>query len=98
MNVITEYTIKADQVDTQKAALVLFAEQLKKLNNPSIKFTAYHLHDGVSFKHVTYLKDDATAELLMSQSFYLELGAGTLARSEVAPTFSPMDMVATFKV
>ncbi|ARN73365.1 hypothetical protein [Oceanicoccus sagamiensis] len=98
MNVVTEYKIKADQVGAQKAALIEFAAQLKQLNNPDIKFTAYHLHDGVSFKHVTYLKDDATAGLLMSQEFYKTLGEGTSERCEAEPNFSPMDMVATFKV
>ncbi len=98
MNVVTEYQIKADQVEAHKAALIEFAAELKKLNNPDIKFTAYHLHDGVSFKHVTYLKDDATAGLLMSQDFYKTLGEGTSQRCEVEPTFLPMDMVATFKL
>ena len=98
MNVVTEYRVKPDQVEAQKQALVEFADHLKAMNNPDIKFTAYHLHDGVSFKHVTYLKDEATAGLLMSQDFYQALGEGTSARCESEPTFAPMDMVATFTI
>lgn len=98
MNVLTEYRIKPAQVDEQLQAIQTFAAALKAYNNPDIKFTAYQLQDKVSFRHVTYIKDAAVAEQLMAQAFYRELGEGTVQRCEQQPTFTPMDMVATFKI
>ena len=98
MNVMTQYQIKTERIDEHLAAIAEFVEQLKQLNNADIKFTAYQLPDEVSFRHITYLKDNDTAEALMSQDFYKALGDGTLERCEQQPEFTPMDMVATFKI
>ena len=95
---MTQYQVKTEQVDRQLQAIAEFVEQLKLLNNPDIKFTAYQLKDKVSFKHVIYLKDEDTAALLMAEDFYKTLGDGTLERCEQQPEFIPMDMVATFKI
>lgn len=98
MNVLTQYKIKAELVDQQLTAINEFVEALKVFNNPDIKFTAYQLTDKVSFRHVIYIKDTETAKELMSQPFYAALGDGTTERCEEEPTFSPMEMVATFKI
>ena len=67
MNVLTEYTIKAECIEDHIAALKKFEEAVKAMKNSDFKFTAYQLQDKVSFRHVTYIKDDETAKLFMSQ-------------------------------
>ena len=98
MNVLTEYRVRPDQVSAQLAAIREYVDALQQLGNPGIKFTAYQLPDEVSFRHVIFLKDEETAAALMAEPFYKALGDGTLARCEQPPSFTPMTMVATFKV
>jgi len=98
MNVLTQYKIKSELVDDQLKAINEFVDGLKQFNNPDVKFTAYQLEDKVSFRHVIFIKDEETAKALMSQPFYAALGDGTTGRCDEQPSFSPMEMVATFKI
>ncbi|MGK0500348.1 MAG: hypothetical protein ACJAYG_001997 [Oceanicoccus sp.] len=98
MNVMTRYSTGRNKVAAQVAALQEFEQALKDFNNRDIKFTAYQLQENINFCHITYIKDQATAELLMKQDFYKKLGDDTLSHCQQAPSFSLMDMVATFKL
>lgn len=65
-----QYTVKESYVETNKANIQRVMADLKEINNPDIKYSAFQLDDGNSFVHfVIRANDDAQKTLSNLASF-----------------------------
>ena len=78
MNAVkVQYTVKEEYVETNKANIQRVMADLKEINNPGIKYSAFLLDDGKSFVHFVMRADDeaqkSLSELPSFQEFQRQL-------------------------
>ena len=65
MNAVkVQYTVKEEYVETNKANIQRVMTDLKEINNPGIKYSAFLLDDGKSFVHFVMRVDDQAQKTL----------------------------------
>lgn len=65
MNAVkVQYTVKKEYVETNKANIQRVMTDLKDINNPNIKYSAFLLDDGKSFVHFIMRLDDQAQKTL----------------------------------
>ena len=71
MNAVkVQYTVKEEYVETNKANIQRVMADLKEINDPDIKYSAFLLDDGKSFVHfVMRVNDEAQKTLSELPSF-----------------------------
>ncbi len=95
MNAVkVQYTVKAEYVDTNKANIQRVMADLKEIDNPDIKYSAFLLDDGKSFVHLVMRVDDAAQQILSElpsfQEFQRQLKESDI---EVAPQAENLTLV-----
>jgi len=78
MNAVkVQYTVKAGYVETNKANIQQVMADLREINNPDIKYSAFLLDDGKSFVHFVMRANDEAqktiSELPSFQEFQRQL-------------------------
>ncbi len=61
-----QYTVKESYVETNKANIQQVMADLKALNNPDIKYSAFLLEDGKTFMHFV-MRANKEAQKVMSE-------------------------------
>ena len=71
MNAVkVQYTVKADYVETNKQNIAKVMEDLRNINSPDIKYSAFLQDDGKTFVHfVMRASEEAAAVLSNLDSF-----------------------------
>lgn len=91
-----QYTVKKDYVATNQNNIQQVMSDLRKLNNPSIKYSSFLLEDGKTFMHFAIYPDEATSQIVPSlpsfQKFRSELKA---SQPEVPPKAENLSLVAS---
>lgn len=95
MNTVkVQYTVKELYVETNKANIQRVMADLKEINNPDIKYSAFLLDDGKSFIHFVMRVDDQAqktlSELPSFQEFQRQLKE---SGPEVAPNAENLSLV-----
>jgi hypothetical protein len=95
MNAVkVQYTVKKEYVETNKANIRQVMSDLKAINDPNIKYSAFLLDDGKSFVHfVMRIDKDAQktlSELPSFQDFQQQLRA---SEPEVPPQAEDLTLV-----
>lgn len=78
MNAVkVQYTVKEEYVETNKANIRRVMADLREIDNPGIKYSAFVLDDGKSFVHFVMRADDEAqrtfSELPSFQEFQRQL-------------------------
>ena len=89
-----QYTVQASYAETNQKNIQKVMDDLKTLNNPGIRYSAFMLEDGKSFVHFAMYPDEATAaivgDLESFQSFRQQLKA---SQPEVPPNAEDLTLV-----
>ena len=65
MNAVkVQYTVKADYVETNKNNIARVMSELRKINSPDIKYSAFLLDDGKTFVHFVMRANDEAGQVL----------------------------------
>ena len=56
-----QYTVKEDYAETNQKNIQKVMADLRELNNPGIRYSAFMLDDGISFVHFAMYPDEETA-------------------------------------
>lgn len=59
-----QYTVQADYAETNQKNIQKVMTDLKSLNNPGIRYSAFMLDDGKSFVHFAMYPDEETAAIV----------------------------------
>lgn len=91
-----QYTTRQEYATTNQANIKQIVAELKKLNHPGIKYSAYLLADGKTFMHFDQFENEEAHEALTSlesfKKFSTELWASNL---EVEPVLELPSLVAS---
>lgn len=89
-----QYTVKDSYVATNKENIQKVMSELKAMNNPGIKYSAYLMDDGKTFLHFVMYRDEESNrivnELPAFKKFREELVA---SRPEVPPSAKELELV-----
>lgn len=73
MNAVkVQYSVKEEFVETNKANIQRVMADLKEIDNPDIKYSAFLLDDGKSFVHFAMLANDEAQKTLNDLSSFQE--------------------------
>ena len=91
-----QYTTKQEFAATNKENIINVANEVRMLNNPGVKYSAYLLPDGKTFMHLDHFESEEAhrvlTELESFKKFADELDASTL---EVEPKLELLSLVAS---
>ncbi|WP_183557894.1 hypothetical protein [Mucilaginibacter sp. SP1R1] len=91
-----QYTTRPEFAPVNQQNIAAIAEELKSLNHPGIKYTAWLLPDGKTFMHFDQLENEEAhlflQELASFKKFANELHASSL---EVEPKLDLLSLVAS---
>lgn len=95
MNVVkVQYTVKKEYIETNKANIQRVIIDLKDINNPNIKYSAFLIDNGKSFVHFVMQLDDQAQKPLIElpsfQDFQRQMRESDL---EVAPKAENLHLV-----
>ena len=86
MNAVkVQYTVKEDYVETNKANIQQVMADLRKINNPNIKYSAFLLDDGKSFVHFVVRADEEAQKTLSELPSFQEFQRQLRESSPEAP-------------
>lgn len=69
------YTAKPEYVEQNKANIRQVMNDLKKINNPDIRYDALIGEDGQSFTHFTFFKSDEAQQVLNNLESFKYFGS-----------------------
>ena len=59
-----QYTVKEDFTEINKKNIAQVMNDLRKLNNPNIKYSSFTLEDGKTFVHFAVYPDEKTSQIV----------------------------------
>lgn len=97
MNAVkVQYTVKADYVETNKKNIARVMRDLREINSPDIKYSAFLLDDGKTFVHFVMRANEEAGNILSNlesfKEFQQQLGNSS---PELPPKAENLTMVAT---
>ena len=91
-----QYTTRQEYVATNQENIRQIVNELKTLNHPGIRYSAYLLPDGKTFMHLDHFENEEAHQVLQSllsfKKFDEQLWASDL---EAEPTLELLTMVAS---
>lgn len=66
------YTVKPSFVEQNKENVATFINDLKKLNNPDLRYGAFLKEDGKTFVHISSYKNEETQKVLFELPSFRE--------------------------
>lgn len=91
-----QYTVKEDYIETNQQNIVAVMEELRSLNNPKIKYSAFLMDDGKTFMHFAMYPDEATAKIVPSLKSFAHFRTSLKAsQPEVPPLAKEFSLVAS---
>jgi len=91
-----QYTVKESYVETNKKNIEQVMTDLRALNNPGIKYSAFLLDDGRTFVHLAMYPDEATMAIVGDlEAFQKFRQALKESQPEVPPQAEDLNLVAS---
>lgn len=95
MNAVkVQYTVRADYAETNKMNIQKVMSDLRAMNNPGIRYSAFVQQDGKTFIHFAFYPDEETAAIVPNlasfQSFRQQLKE---SQPEVPPKAEDLTLV-----
>ena len=91
-----QYTVKEEFAETNKKNIGQVMSDLRKLNNPGIKYSSYVLNDGKTFVHLGIYSDEEAMSVATNldsfKKFQTELKE---SQPEVPPKADDLNLVAS---
>jgi hypothetical protein len=91
-----QYTVKEEYAETNKKNINQVMSDLRKLNNPGIKYSSYILNDGKTFVHLGIYSDEAAMSVATNldsfKKFQMELKE---SQPEAPPKADDLNLVAS---
>lgn len=91
-----QYTVKEEYAETNKRNIEQVMSDLRKLENPGIKYSSYVLNDGKTFVHLGIYSDDEAMSVATNldsfKKFQMELKE---SQPEVPPKADDLNLVAS---
>lgn len=89
-----QYTVQPGFAETNKQNIAKVMQELRALNHPGVRYSAYTLGDGKTFMHLVTLKDEEAEKVIPNlesfKHFQTQLRAG---QPEVPPKFDDLALV-----
>ena len=70
-----QYTAKQEYVEKNRENILRVMGELRKLNNPGIKYSVYILDDGKSFMHLAHFETDDLQDIFLGLESFKHFGA-----------------------
>jgi hypothetical protein len=91
-----QYTVKEEFAETNKKNIGQVMSDLRKLNNPGIKYSSYVLNDGKTFVHLGIYSDETAMSVATDlDSFKKFQTALKESQPEVPPKADDLNLVAS---
>jgi len=91
-----QYTTTAEYARTNKENIMQLVNELKSINHPGIKYSAYLLPDGKTFMHFDQLENEEAHQFLQSlESFKKFADELWKSKLEVVPKLELLTLVAS---
>ncbi|MBT3188837.1 MAG: hypothetical protein HN736_13160 [Anaerolineae bacterium] len=91
-----QYTVKESYVATNKKNIEKVMADLRALNNPGIKYSAFLLGDGKTFVHFAMYPDDATMSIVGELDAFKKFRQALKeSQPEVPPNAEDLNLVAS---
>jgi len=91
-----QYTVKEEYAETNKKNINQVMSDLRKLNNPGVKYSSYILNDGKTFVHLGIYSDEEAMSVATNldsfKKFQTELKE---SQPEVPPQADDLNLVAS---
>ena len=91
-----QYTVKEEYAETNKKNINQVMSDLRKLNNPGVKYSSYVLNDGKTFVHLGIYSDEEAMSVATNldsfKKFQTELKE---SQPEVPPKADDLNLVAS---
>ena len=91
-----QYTVKDDFVETNKKNIQKVMTDLREINNPGVRYSAFILNDGKTFVHFAMYPDDETMSIVNNleafKSFRQQLKE---SQPEIPPEAEDLNLVAS---
>lgn len=89
-----QYTVQPDFVERNKQNIVKVMQELRSLNHPGIRYSAYVLDDGKTFMHFVIFKDEESAKFIGDlESFKHFQSELKTSNPEIPPRFDNLSLV-----
>lgn len=89
-----QYTAKPEYAATNKENIAKVMNDLRKINDPGIKYGAFLLEDGKTFMHFTLFENEGAYKVLNSLPSFLQFQAALKASGfEVIPKSENLSLV-----
>jgi len=89
-----QYTVQPGFTEKNKQNIAKVMQELRSLNHPGVRYSAYVLDDGKTFVHFVIFKDEEATKVIPNlasfKHFQSELIAGT---PEIPPVFENLALV-----
>ncbi len=95
MEVLIEYRVSAENVETQEKAIRAFVAAVKASKDQGFRYASYKRPDGVSFVHHAWMMDEDARKRFQALPEFKGFAEGLNARSVEGPTVSSLDLVAS---
>ncbi len=91
-----QYTVKEEYAETNKKNINQVMSDLRKLNNPGVKYSSYVLNDGKTFVHLGIYSDETAMSVATDlDSFKKFQMALKESQPEVPPKADDLNLVAS---
>lgn len=89
-----QYTVQPGFAETNKQNIAKVMEELRALDHPGVRYSAYTLDDGKTFMHVVALKDEEAEKVIPNlESFKQFQTALRGSQPEAPPKFDDLALV-----
>jgi hypothetical protein len=89
-----QYTVEAGFAETNKQNIAKVMQELRTLNHPGVRYSAYILDDGKTFMHLVSLKDEEAEKVIPNlesfRNFQTQLKG---SQPEAPPKFDDLELV-----
>ena len=90
-----QYTTTQEYAATNKANIANVANEVRKLNHPGIRYSAYLLPDGKTFMHFDQFENEEVHQVLMGLESFKKFQAGLQSTMlEAAPQWELLSLAA----
>ncbi len=91
-----QYTVKESYVETNKKNIQQVMADLRELNNPGIKYSAFLLEDGKTFVHLAMYPDEETMSIVGNLAAFKKFRQALKeSQPEVPPQADGLSLVAS---
>jgi len=89
-----QYTVKAEYAETNKKNIQKVMTELRKINNPGVRYSAFCLDDGKTFIHFAMYPDEETMSIVSNLEAFKEFRQQLKeSRSEIPPKAEDLNLV-----